>query len=47
MRRGQILALFVDELDVGCEREKGPRDLSLLSQWKRKRVGPLTESGRL
>lgn len=24
MRRGQILALFADELDVGCERERTP-----------------------
>lgn len=45
MSRGQILALFADELAVECEREKGPRDLSSLSQWER--AGPLTESGRL
>lgn len=45
MRRGQILALSADELDVECEREKGPRDLSPLRQWER--AGPLTESGGL
>ena len=45
VRRGQIPALSADEVDVGCEREKGPRDLSPLCQWER--AGPLTESGRL